>query len=200
MAWPSGLGKGLQSPVRGFDSRRHLQPKTVVKVQVRTGFRSDHQYPSVTAGHPLKPLVSLPSCSPGLEQEDDMGFIEKRNGRYRARYRDLIGRQRCETFTRKADSDSRHRHVRGVGAAPERRSGLPEQPRYALRREAGRAPRRPPGDWPVEPAGVERRRLRDSPTRVIKRRFGAACPDRFAQVCRSIGADRSTARRCPSFS
>jgi hypothetical protein len=26
VAWPSGLGKGLQSPVRGFDSRRHLQP------------------------------------------------------------------------------------------------------------------------------------------------------------------------------
>ena len=25
VAWPSGLGKGLQSPVRGFDSRRHLQ-------------------------------------------------------------------------------------------------------------------------------------------------------------------------------
>ncbi len=24
VAWPSGLGKGLQSPVRGFDSRRHL--------------------------------------------------------------------------------------------------------------------------------------------------------------------------------
>jgi hypothetical protein len=23
-AWPSGLGKGLQSPVRGFDSRRRL--------------------------------------------------------------------------------------------------------------------------------------------------------------------------------
>ena len=26
VAWPSGLGKGLQSPVRGFDSRRHLHP------------------------------------------------------------------------------------------------------------------------------------------------------------------------------
>lgn len=25
VAWPSGLGKGLQSPERGFDSRRHLQ-------------------------------------------------------------------------------------------------------------------------------------------------------------------------------
>ena len=24
VAWPSGLGKGLQSPVPGFDSRRHL--------------------------------------------------------------------------------------------------------------------------------------------------------------------------------
>jgi integrase len=34
-----------------------------------------------------------------------MGFIEKRNGRYRARYRDPLGRQRCETFTRKADAE-----------------------------------------------------------------------------------------------
>ncbi len=34
-----------------------------------------------------------------------MGFVEKRNGRYRARYRDPLGRQRCETFTRKADAE-----------------------------------------------------------------------------------------------
>ena len=34
-----------------------------------------------------------------------MGFIEKREGRYRARYRDPLGRQRCETFSRKADAE-----------------------------------------------------------------------------------------------
>ncbi|MEO7555953.1 MAG: tyrosine-type recombinase/integrase [Acidimicrobiales bacterium] len=34
-----------------------------------------------------------------------MGFIEKRNGRYRARYRDPLGSQRCETFTRKTDAE-----------------------------------------------------------------------------------------------
>jgi integrase len=34
-----------------------------------------------------------------------MGFVEKRNGRYRARYRDPLGRQRSETFTRKVDAD-----------------------------------------------------------------------------------------------
>lgn len=34
-----------------------------------------------------------------------MGFIERRNGRYRARYRDPLGHQRCETFTRKADAE-----------------------------------------------------------------------------------------------
>ena len=34
-----------------------------------------------------------------------MGFIEKRDGRYRARYRDPLGRQRCETFTRKGDAE-----------------------------------------------------------------------------------------------
>jgi integrase len=34
-----------------------------------------------------------------------MGHLEKRNGRYRARYRDPLGRQRCETFSRKADAE-----------------------------------------------------------------------------------------------
>lgn len=34
-----------------------------------------------------------------------MGFIEKRNGKYRARYRDPLGGQRSKTFTRKADAD-----------------------------------------------------------------------------------------------
>ena len=29
VAWPSGLGKGLQSPVRGFDSRRHLYEQVI---------------------------------------------------------------------------------------------------------------------------------------------------------------------------
>src|SRR5947207_12137609 len=34
-AWPSGLGKGLQSPVRGFDSRRRLQTTTASAVYIR---------------------------------------------------------------------------------------------------------------------------------------------------------------------
>lgn len=34
-----------------------------------------------------------------------MGFIQRRNGRYRARYRDPLGQQRSETFTRKADAE-----------------------------------------------------------------------------------------------
>ena len=34
-----------------------------------------------------------------------MGFVEKRSGRYRARYRDPLGRQRSQTFTRKADAE-----------------------------------------------------------------------------------------------
>ncbi len=40
----------------------------------------------------------------------EMGFIEKRSGRYRARYRDPLGSQRSETFTRKADAE---RFLRG---------------------------------------------------------------------------------------
>lgn len=34
-----------------------------------------------------------------------MGFIEKRSGRYRARYRDPLGRQRSERFSCKADAE-----------------------------------------------------------------------------------------------
>ena len=35
-AWPSGLGKGLQSPVRGFDSRRRLElTTTAIAVHIR---------------------------------------------------------------------------------------------------------------------------------------------------------------------
>jgi integrase len=42
----------------------------------------------------------------------EMGFIEKRSGRYRARYRDPLGRQRSETFTRKADAERFLREMR----------------------------------------------------------------------------------------
>lgn len=40
-----------------------------------------------------------------------MGFIERRDGRYRARYRDPLGRQRSETFRRKADAERFLREV-----------------------------------------------------------------------------------------
>jgi len=34
-----------------------------------------------------------------------MGSVERRNGKYRARYRDPLGRAHSKTFTRKADAD-----------------------------------------------------------------------------------------------
>ena len=34
-----------------------------------------------------------------------MGHIEKRNGKYRARYRDPLGRSHSKMFTRKADAE-----------------------------------------------------------------------------------------------
>ncbi|MHB1447189.1 MAG: tyrosine-type recombinase/integrase [Acidimicrobiales bacterium] len=46
-----------------------------------------------------------------------MGSLEKRNGRYRAKYRDPLGRQRSKTFTRKADAD---RFVREIQVEMER--------------------------------------------------------------------------------
>lgn len=50
-----------------------------------------------------------------------MGFIEKRNGKYRARYRDPVGAQRCRTFTRKADAE---RFVREMEVEVERGSWI----------------------------------------------------------------------------
>lgn len=50
-----------------------------------------------------------------------MGFIEKRNGKYRARYRDPLGNQRGKTFTRKLDAE---RFVREMDVEVERGSWL----------------------------------------------------------------------------
>ena len=47
VAWPSGLGKGLQSPVRGFDSRRHLHLYPLVSaMQLRRCIESSLQEPA----------------------------------------------------------------------------------------------------------------------------------------------------------
>lgn len=40
-----------------------------------------------------------------------MAYIERRNGRYRARYRDTLGKQRSKTFTRKGDAQRFLREV-----------------------------------------------------------------------------------------
>src|SRR5262245_21482206 len=55
-----------------------------------------------------------------------MGHIEKRIGRYRERYRDPLGRQRVETFTRKADAE---RFLRETRVSMDRAGWL--DPRYA---------------------------------------------------------------------
>jgi len=48
-------------------------------------------------------------CSPALPRRShrrfQLGFIEKRSGGYRARYRDPLGRLTSKTFTRKADAE-----------------------------------------------------------------------------------------------
>lgn len=46
-----------------------------------------------------------------------MGYVEKRSGHWRARYRDPVGRQRSETFSRKADAE---RFLREMQVAVER--------------------------------------------------------------------------------
>ncbi len=50
-----------------------------------------------------------------------MAYIERRNGRYRARYRDSLGKQRSKTFTRKDDA---HRFLREVQVDIERGNWL----------------------------------------------------------------------------
>ena len=50
-----------------------------------------------------------------------MGYVEKRGRRYRARYRDPLGRQRSKSFTLKADAD---RFVREMDVSVERGSWL----------------------------------------------------------------------------
>lgn len=55
-----------------------------------------------------------------------MGLIERRSGRYRGRYRDPLGNQRCKTFTRRADAE---RFVREMDVEVERGSWL--DPRFA---------------------------------------------------------------------
>ena len=49
-----------------------------------------------------------------------MGSVERRNGKYRARYRDPLGRAHSKTFSRKADAD---RFVREMETEKERGTG-----------------------------------------------------------------------------
>ena len=59
-----------------------------------------------------------------------MGFIEKRSGGYRARYRDPLGRLTSKTFTRKADAE---RWTKEMGVAIERGDWLdPRNAQVAL--------------------------------------------------------------------
>src|SRR4051812_35053042 len=54
-AWPSGLGKGLQIPVPGFDSRRRLQSD---RARANEGARGDWHH------HVIPATNSRPSFSP----------------------------------------------------------------------------------------------------------------------------------------
>ncbi|GAC1601356.1 MAG: site-specific integrase [Acidimicrobiales bacterium] len=85
-----------------------------------------------------------------------MGSVENQAGRYRAKYGDPLGRQRSETFTRKADAERFLREMqveidRGQWldpAAPT--SPSPNGPRTSCRCAAGchRSPRRPTSETP----------------------------------------------------
>lgn len=60
-----------------------------------------HQYPLFRS-----PVAHL-TLTGGRGEVVEMGFVEKRpsDGKYRARYRDPLGRQRCRSFSRKADAN-----------------------------------------------------------------------------------------------
>lgn len=59
-AWPSGLGKGLQSPVHRFDSGRRLSALLPLYSQVREYFRFRRHVLAQTAPNLLKPLILYP--------------------------------------------------------------------------------------------------------------------------------------------
>src|SRR6185312_5185705 len=64
-AWPSGLGKGLQSPVRGFDSRRRLVTATITAtaVYIRAISSVGEHYldtVGVTGSIPVSPTTESP--------------------------------------------------------------------------------------------------------------------------------------------
>ena len=61
-AWPSGLGKGLQSPVHRFDSGRRLNRIFAVECQVRHCFSLTQRCPALTPVDLLKPLFRAPSA------------------------------------------------------------------------------------------------------------------------------------------
>jgi hypothetical protein len=66
-AWPSGLGKGLQSPVRGFDSRRRLEHQDRQRTEVWCRIRAissvgEHYLDTVgvTGSIPVSPTLGGP--------------------------------------------------------------------------------------------------------------------------------------------
>ena len=87
--WPSGLGKGLQSPVRGFDSRFRLDGRLAQRESTsltRKGSLVQSQYrPPITAGqstsgHRLALVLALELLGP------DRGLLTERETAARSRY------------------------------------------------------------------------------------------------------------------
>src|SRR4051794_12686704 len=74
-AWPSGLGKGLQSPVRGFDSRRRLVGNnTAIRGYIRAISSVGEHYldtVGVTGSIPVSPTNGGPVLR-GLQSFPDL--------------------------------------------------------------------------------------------------------------------------------
>ena len=94
-AWPSGLGKGLQSPVQRFDSARRLGPPGQLNcwsgaISGQPG--TQRQRPPMTPGNQhFAPRSRLNRVS-GVRRFAVVGYIRKQRRKYRARYRDPLGR------------------------------------------------------------------------------------------------------------
>ena len=79
-------------------------------VAVQTLFFVDPAVSAVVLGRPPETSISRPSRAhfaprSAAQEVVELGYVQKRDGRYRARYRDPVGKMTSRTFLRKADTE-----------------------------------------------------------------------------------------------
>jgi len=98
------LAGSLQSLLQRFDSARRLEASDLSSRMSEAifSFRSVSGSPAWWSLMTPRSAPSAPKTLP--RRGPTVGFVEKRNSRSRARYRDPLGRLTSKTFVRKADA------------------------------------------------------------------------------------------------